>query len=145
MTFTEDLNVFLADFGVSCTAGAVTALGVLDMPGEVIAGGMVITTDYTLTAKAEDFGDLLYGSQINVNGVPFTVREATLQGDGKMVQLSIQRSVATEGVTSATALDSNGAALSIDDLANDQLDPDLDGGAAATSYLEGNLIDGGGA
>jgi hypothetical protein len=145
MAFTEDLNVFLADFGVSCTAGAVTALGVLDMPGEVIAGGMVITTDYTLTAKAEDFGDLLYGSQINVNGVPFTVREATLQGDGKMVQLSIQRSVATEGVTSATALDSNGADLSIDDLANAQLDPDLDGGAAATSYLEGNLIDGGGA
>lgn len=145
MAFTEDLNVFLADFGVSCTAGAVTALGVLDMPGEVIAGGMVITTDYTLTAKAEDFGDLLYGSQINVNGVPFTVREATLQGDGKMVQLSIQRSVAIEGVTSATALDSNGADLSIDDLANDQLDPDLDGGAAATSYLEGNLIDGGGA
>ena len=145
MAFTEDLNVFLADFGVSCTTGAVTALGVLDMPGEVIAGGMVITTDYTLTAKAEDFGDLLYGSQINVNGVPFTVREATLQGDGKMVQLSIQRSMATEGVTSATALDSNGADLSIDDLANDQLDPDLDGGAAATSYLEGNLIDGGGA
>jgi len=145
MTFTEDLNVFLADFGVSCTAGAVTALGVLDMPGEVIAGGMVITTDYTLTAKAEDFGDLLYGSQINVNGVPFTVREATLQSDGKMVQLSIQRSFATEGTTSATALDSNSADLSIDDLANDQLDPDLDGGAAATSYLEGNLIDGGAA
>jgi hypothetical protein len=145
MAFTEDLNVFLADFGVSCTAGAVTALGVLDMPGEVIAGGMVITTDYTLTAKAEDFGDLLYGSQINVNGVPFTVREATLQSDGKMVQLSIQRSFATEGTTSATALDSNSADLNIDDLANDQLDPDLDGGAAATSYLEGNLIDGGAA
>lgn len=115
------------------------------MPGEIIAGGMVITTDYTLTAKSEDFGDLLYGSQINVNGVPFTVREATLQGDGKMVQLSIQRSVATEGVTSATALDSNGADLSIDDLSNEQLNPDLDGGAATTSYLEGNLIDGGGA
>jgi hypothetical protein len=145
MAFTEDLDVFLADFGVSCTAGAVTALGVLDMPGEVIAGGMVITTDYTLTAKAEDFGDLLYGSQINVNGVPFTVREATLQSDGKMVQLSIQRSFATEGTTSATALDSNSADLNIDDLANDQLDPDLDGGAAATSYLEGNLIDGGAA
>jgi hypothetical protein len=49
MAFTEDLSIFLADFGVSCTAGAVTALGILDMPGQVISDGMVLTTDYTLT------------------------------------------------------------------------------------------------
>ena len=38
MAITEDLDRFLADFGVSCTAGAVTAKGILDMPGEVVAG-----------------------------------------------------------------------------------------------------------
>ena len=58
---TEDLTAFLADFGVSCTAGAVTALGILDMPGQVLAGGMVLSTDYTLTCKAADCGGLLYG------------------------------------------------------------------------------------
>ena len=47
MALTEDLDIFLADFGVSCTAGATTAKGIFDMPGEVIAGGMVLSTDCT--------------------------------------------------------------------------------------------------
>ena len=45
MPITEDLDVYLADFGVSCTAGATTAKGIFDMPGEVAVGGMVLTTD----------------------------------------------------------------------------------------------------
>jgi hypothetical protein len=49
MALTEDLGIFLDDFGVSCTAGAVTALGILDMPTQVLAGDMVLSTDYTLT------------------------------------------------------------------------------------------------
>ena len=145
MALTENLDVFLADFGVSCTAGAVTALGILNMPGEILAGGMVISTDYTLTAKADDFGDLLYGSQVSVNGTLFTVREATLQDDGKFVQLSLQRSVATDATVSATPMDGNGAEPVIAALQNDQLDPGVDGGAADSSYLEGNVIDGGAA
>jgi hypothetical protein len=143
MALTEDLGIFLADFGVSCTAGAVTALGILDMPGQIMAGGMVISTDYTLTAKAEDFGDLLYGTQISVNGTLFTVREATLQDDGRMVQLSLQRSVATDAIVASTPMDGNGVEPVIADLQNDQLDPDVDGGTASSSYLEGNVIDGG--
>jgi hypothetical protein len=145
MALTEDLDIFLADFGVSVTAGAVTALGILNMPGEILAGGMVISTDYTLTAKADDFGDLLYGSQVSVNGTLFTVREATLQDDGKFVQLSLQRSVATDATVSATPMDGNGAEPVIAALQNDQLDPGVDGGAADSSYLEGNVIDGGAA
>ena len=47
--FTEDLSIFLEDFGVSCTAGAVSALGILDMPGETVSGGMVISTEYTVS------------------------------------------------------------------------------------------------
>ena len=51
MALTENLDAFLADFGVSVTAGAVSALGILDMPMEVMAGDQVLSTDYTLTAK----------------------------------------------------------------------------------------------
>lgn len=145
MAFTEDLDIFLADFGVSVTAGAVTALGILNMPGEILAGGMVISTDYTLTAKADDFGDLLYGSQISVNGTLFTVREATLQDDGRFVELSLQRSVATDASVASTPMDGNGVEPVIAELQIDQLDPGVDGGAADSSYLEGNVIDGGGA
>ena len=88
---TEDLGIFLADFGVSCTAGAVTALGILDMPSQVLAGDMVLSTDYTLTAKASSFGGLQYGDAITVAGVAYTVREAQYIDDGQMVQLGLQK------------------------------------------------------
>ena len=40
MAITENLLGFLNDFGVSCTAGAVTGLGILDMPSQIIANDM---------------------------------------------------------------------------------------------------------
>ncbi len=61
MAITENLLGFLNDFGVSCTAGAVTGLGILDMPSQIIANDMVLSTDYMLTARASDFGNLVYG------------------------------------------------------------------------------------
>lgn len=91
MAFTEDLDVFLADFGVSCTAGAVTAKGILDMPSQVISDGMVLSTDYALTARSSSFGSLVRGDSITVDGTAFTVRETMLLDDGKFVQLALQK------------------------------------------------------
>lgn len=91
MALTEDLDIFLADFGVSCTAGSTTADGILDMPSQVISDGMVLTTDYTLTARASNFGSLIRGDSITVDGTAYTVRETMLIDDGKFVQLGIQR------------------------------------------------------
>ena len=91
MALTEDLDIFLADFGVSCTAGATTAKGLLDMPGEVIAGGMVLSTDYSLTARFSDFGTLTHGDSITVDGTAYTVRENRPIGDGKFVEISLQK------------------------------------------------------
>lgn len=92
MPFTESLDVFLSDFGVTCTSGAVTALGILDMPSEIIADGMVLTTDYTVTAKASDFGSLKYGDAMTVNAVAYTVRETRLVDDGSFVTIALQKS-----------------------------------------------------
>jgi len=91
MAITEDLDVFLADFGVSCTAGATTANGILDMPSQVVSDGMVLTTDYTLTTRASNFGSLVRGDSITVDGTPYTVRETMLLDDGKFVQIALQR------------------------------------------------------
>lgn len=79
----EILDPFLADFGVSVTDGTTTAKGILDMPSEVIAGGMVITTDYALTIKSSAFPNLKYDDPLTVDGAAYTVREAKLQDDGK--------------------------------------------------------------
>lgn len=91
MALTEELSSFFNDFGVSCTAGAVSALGILDMPTQVLAGDQVLSTDYTLTAKASDFGNLLYGDSITVAGVAYTVREARLIDDGAIVELGLSK------------------------------------------------------
>ena len=91
MALSEDLDIFLADFGVSCTAGSTTANGILDMPSQVISDGMVLTTDYTLTARASSFGSLIRGDSITVDGTAYTVREAMLMDDGKFVQLGLQK------------------------------------------------------
>jgi len=102
--FTEDLSIFLDDFGVSCTAGAITALGILDMPGETVAGGMVVTTEYMLTAKAADFGDLLYGDNITVDGANYQVRETLLLDDGKFCQIALSLIVAVTLITTLSGL-----------------------------------------
>ena len=91
MAITEDLDIFLADFGVSCTAGAVTANGILDMPSQILSDGMVLSTDYTLTARASNFGSLIRGNVITVDSVAYTVRETLLIDDGKFVQIALQK------------------------------------------------------
>ena len=88
---TEDLTTFLNDFGVSCTAGAVTALGILDMPSQIISGDMVLSTDYTLTARTADFGGLKYGDTITVATVNYQVRETRLIDDGAFVEIGLQK------------------------------------------------------
>ena len=91
MAITEDLDIFLADFGVSCTAGAVTANGILDMPSQILSDGMVLSTDYNLTARASNFGSLIRGDSITVDSVAYTVRETMLIDDGKFVQIALQK------------------------------------------------------
>lgn len=91
MPLTEDLDIFLEDFGVSCTSGATTAKGILDMPSQVISDGIVLTTDYTLTARTSKFGSLIRGSAITVDSVSYTVRETMLISDGSFVQIALQK------------------------------------------------------
>ena len=91
MAFTENLDVFLADFGVSVTAGAVSGLGLLDMPGELVADGMIITTDYSLRCEASKFGGLIYGAAMDVDGVNYQVRENLLIEDGVFCEITLQK------------------------------------------------------
>ena len=91
MAVTENLSGFLYDFGVSCTAGATTALGILDMPSQVVAGDMVLTTDYVLTALATDFGTLKYEDVITVAGTAYMVRETRFIDDGVFVEIGLQK------------------------------------------------------
>lgn len=91
MPLNEDLSIFLNDFGVTCTSGAVSALGLFDMPSQILAGDMVLSTDYTLTAKAADFGGLLFGDAITVAGINYQVREVRKIDDGSFVEIGLTK------------------------------------------------------
>jgi hypothetical protein len=93
MAFTEDLSVFLssADFAVPVVSGSTSGLGILDMPSEIIADGVVLTTDYKLTCESSKFGSLLHSDAVSVDGVNYTVRSANLIDDGKFVELMLMK------------------------------------------------------
>ena len=91
MALTENLNVFLADFGVTVTSGAISGIGILDMPGELVADGMVISTDYSIRCEASKFGTLAYGASITVDGTAYTIRENRLIEDGVFCEITLQK------------------------------------------------------
>ena len=109
---------------IEATAGAVTGQGFLVMPGQLLADGLSISTDYTLTALAVDFGNLIYGASITVNGTLYTVRDNRLLDDGGFCEISLQKDITETGLVT---------------------DPAIDGGGANSVYPEGNVFDGGGA
>jgi len=91
MALTENLDVFLADFGVSVTAGAVSGFGVLDMPGDLVLDGMVISIDYSLTCEASKFGDLLYGAAMTIDGNSYEVRDNRPVDDGAFCAITLTK------------------------------------------------------
>lgn len=109
---------------IEATAGAVTGRGFLVMPGQLLADGMSISTDYTLTALAVEFGNLIYGASITVNGTLYTVRDNRLLDDGGFCEISLQKDITDAGLVT---------------------DPAIDGGGANSVYPAGNVFDGGGA
>lgn len=114
--FDEALDVFLSDFGVSVSAGAVSGTGILDMPSQVIADGMVISTDYRLTVKTVSFGALAFGDAVTIDGVAYQVRESYKIDDGAFTELSLTR-LAPDAVAAGSQLRQFG----IDDLADVEL------------------------
>lgn len=88
---TEDLDVFLADFGVSVAAGAISGVGILDMPGQQVMNEMVISVGYTLTCRTDEFGTLGYGDSVTADGDEYTVQENMPISDGKFCRITLER------------------------------------------------------
>ena len=91
MAFTEDLDVFFSDFNDTVVYNSVTYKGILEQPDEIVADGVVMTTDYMLTAKATELGALLIDASITVNGDDYTVRSTRKIDDGSFCILSLMK------------------------------------------------------
>ena len=94
MPFTEDTTtqaVYLNDFGVSCTSGGTTGLGILEQPDQILAGDMIISTEYELTAKTSELGNLVFDNTLKVNGDSYKVRSARKIDDGSFCLVSLTK------------------------------------------------------
>ncbi len=91
MTFTEDLDAFLADFGVAVSSGSLSGLGVLDMPDDLIATGDVVTAGYSVQVKSSIFSGLKRGDSVTVDSVSYTVREFRKIDDGNLGRIYLSK------------------------------------------------------
>ena len=92
MSFSDDIKSMLdGPFGVSCTAGSVSANGILNEPTSIAVGDQIIFTDYLLTCLASDFGNLNSGDTLTVGGTAYTVRAVEKNDDGLEAQISLQK------------------------------------------------------
>lgn len=93
MSFAADLDLLVGPpFGKPVVAGAVSGYGILDVPTQVIADGMVLTTEYRLTVRTDQFGGLKYGDSVTVDGVSYVVREPMLVDDGLLTEVLLTKS-----------------------------------------------------
>ena len=93
MAFTEDLSVFfdLEGFGVPVVHEGITGVGILDMPSEMLADGVVLSTDYKLTVRTGVFNESLSGDTLTVDGVSYKVRNPSMMDDGKITEVMLMK------------------------------------------------------
>lgn len=88
---TENLDVFLNDFGVTVTFGALTFKGILDTPDDIIGGGVAISTEYTLTVKSSSIATLEELNLISIGGENYKVRSIRKLNDGSFSSVTLSK------------------------------------------------------
>lgn len=104
----SDIQWMLDDTGVTVSSGIITGKGILEQPQQLIQDGMVITTDWTVLCRADQFGALLYGSGVIIDGSAFLVREAKILTDGVLCELSLEKIAEPDYETPDIDLDAHG-------------------------------------
>ncbi len=93
MIIEENLNTYFADLGQEVTYNGMAKKGILNMPDEILAGDMMISTDYVLQVITEDFAEVSLGDtlRIQVNGKreAYEVRSKRMEDDGKISRITL--------------------------------------------------------
>jgi hypothetical protein len=77
-------DFLLNDFGSSVTAGAVVGLGIMDRDSQIIMNDNVVTVNYALTVRTDQFGSLQYGDLVQHDGLVYRLQHEPLRlADGR--------------------------------------------------------------
>lgn len=78
--------------GVPVLWGAVSGEAILEQNAEVVVNGQVISVEYALhNLPTAQFGNLLYGDELSIQGVTYQVRELLRVGDGQYCMASLMQ------------------------------------------------------
>ena len=91
MAFTEDINTFFVDFAEDVIYETIRYKGILEQPDELIADGIVMTTDYELTVRSSELGNLDFDTVIEVSNVKYKVRNVRKIDDGTLSKISLTK------------------------------------------------------
>lgn len=89
--FAENLPAFLADFGVAAVHGGVTKTVLFDQPGQEILSGHVQSDQYEITYIEADMPGLLFGAQLSIGGVAYTLLSTNRIDDGAFSRAILER------------------------------------------------------
>ena len=93
--FAENLDIFLREFGVQCSAAGQAFTGILSQPDEMMlmAGVNVMSTMFELTVKSSDVAALAIKSKtaIVIAAVNYEVRDVMLIDDGGFSKLTVSK------------------------------------------------------
>ena len=95
MIIEENLNTYFADLGQDVMFGDDVKKGILNMPDEIFAGDMMISTDYVLQVQTKEFSDVSLGDTlvITVNDIQekYEVRSKRMEDDGKISLITLSK------------------------------------------------------
>ena len=93
LDFQEDLDAFFdtPGFTVPVVSGGTTSVGYFESPSEIIADGLVLTTDFSVVVKTSAFSSVSQGDTMTVDSVNYTVREPMLLDDGKIMRVMLEK------------------------------------------------------
>jgi hypothetical protein len=85
-------DFLLADFGSSVSAGAVVGLGIMDRASQIVMNDQVVTVDYAITARTDQFGGLQYGAQVIYEGLAYKLQHEPLRlADGRFCVMVVEK------------------------------------------------------
>jgi len=85
-------DFLLSDFGSSVTAGAVVGLGIMDRASQIIMNDNVVTVDYALTVRTDQFGGLQYGDLVQHEGLVYRLQHEPLRlADGRFCVMVLEK------------------------------------------------------
>jgi hypothetical protein len=93
LSFTEDLDAFFdtPGFTVPVVSDSVTSVGYFESPDEIVADGVLLTTDFSVLVKTSDFSAVASGDSLTVDSVAYTVREPMRLDDGKIMRIMLMK------------------------------------------------------